>query len=194
MTFGLVGDAGAPKLKRPFFGAAICPAQGTGRLGMAARAGQHARGDALLPRSPAPHPRRHHRCMLQECERLERSAPCWLAHAGTTRHTRRPRGSTGLLDSWGAALNAHHGDLGGPRHADALHARNGRGRRERRRKAARNERGRASAHKPELDAKGGAGSWRCSVPNDGEDRKHGYLRERAGRELSSKASWSGKPG
>merc|ERR1711990_580748 len=60
---------------------------------------------------------------------------------------------------------SHHGDLGGPRHGDALHARHGRGRRERRRKA-----------------------------NDGEDRKHGYLSDRAGRDRSSKAWWSGKKG
>ena len=41
---------------------------------------------------------------------------------------------------------------------------------------------------------GRARSWRCGAPNDGEDRKHGYLRERAGRQRSSKASWSGKKG
>ena len=41
---------------------------------------------------------------------------------------------------------------------------------------------------------GRARSWRCGAPNDGEDRKHGYLRKRAGRQRSSKASWSGKKG
>ena len=181
-------------MKRPFFGAAICPPQGTGRLGTAARAGPRRAGSCAA--APLPHPRRHHRLLMRAAIVRERGTiGAVLARTpGTTRHTRRPRGSTGLLGSWGSGANAHHGDLGGPRHGDALHARHGRGRRERRRKAARNERGGASAHKPELHTSGRARSWRCGAPNDGEDRKHGYLRERAGRQRSSKASWSGKKG
>ena len=174
-------------MKRPFFGAAICPPQGTRRLGMAAQS---------CAAAPLPHPRRHHRLLMRAAivrERgtigavLARTRRYHPPHAPPT----RKHWSAGLL---GSGANAHHGDLGGPRHGDALHARHGRGRRERRRKAARNERGGASAHKPELHTSGRARSWRCGAPNDGEDRKHGYLRERAGRERSSKASWSGKKG
>lgn len=101
--------------------------------------------------------------------------------------TRAAGGSTDLLNSpGGRGASAHHGDLGGPRHGDALHARHGRGRHKRRRKAAKKVGGGASAHKSQLLALGGqrAGG---GAPNNGDERKHGYLRDWAGWGRSGEA-------